>query len=212
MKAIFVTALLLALVFTLGACSKEEPATPAAPATPVVPAAPAAPPAPDVQEESGEVAAPVEGDANVLDSGSDALSNGAMQDFGSKVAGVACDSEKNKITFTLNNAGENTWSLAQDVGFTEVSDRKNVKIFINGFEANRGTPQYHPQTRELMFGPSKVFTDNCGGVTDVAPGESVTCTLVPVKLNIGTGSTSLKEVNEIWTDSPSVDEYIEFTC
>lgn len=215
MKKFYITAIVLVLAAMLTACGGNTDTEPTVPTTPTVPDTPPAP-EPIVDDSSDDMAdtqneAPVEGNANVLDKSTTALGEGTQAELGSKVAEVACDPDARKITFTIDNVGLKTWSLDQNAGFTD-TELKNVKIFINGYEANRGSPQYHPDTGDVMFGPNELFSDNCGGVTEIAPGESVSCTLSPIKLNRGTGSNDLRAVNEIWIDSPSVDDYIEFTC
>lgn len=216
MRNYMVIAVVLGLALMLAACgSAKTPTEPTAPTPPVAPAEPTAPVAPEdtvVVDDNTVTPEAVEGDANVLENTGDILGGGEMQDLGSKVTGVACDLEANKITFTLKNIGLATWQLDQDVPFPAPKDLKPVKIFINGYEANRGSPQYHPDTKERMFGPNELFSENCGGEAELAVGESVECTLYPVKLNRGTGSNDLKAVNGIFIDSPSIDDYIEFTC
>lgn len=135
-----------------------------------------------------------------------------VQELASEVGDVMCDEDNMKITFTITNNGDVTWQLDQKVPFPAPADLKPVKVFVNKYEVNSGSTQYHPDTREVMFGPNKLFSDNCGGVEELAPGRSVTCTIYPVKLNRGSGSEGLKDVNLIFIDSPGLDEYIEFIC
>lgn len=213
MKQIFVMAIVFALAFTVGACSNTEPTEPAIP-EPVVPAVPDVPVIPAEPTGTDDVvdAAPVEGEAVVIDT-SDHLGGGSSEALGSKIEGVACSKEENKVTFSFSNAGESTWSLDQTVGFGASGDLKNVKVFMNHrYEMNSGRTQFHPETREVMFGPNTKFSDNCGGVTELAPGETVECTLYPVPLNEGSGSSDLNSVNYILIDSPNIDDLIEFTC
>lgn len=222
MKKIFMALTILTLGVLLIACV-QEPA-PRAPSTPPPPNPP--PPAPvmpdmddtmddtmmdDTMMDDDMMAEPVEGEAEIVDDGSDILAAEDTADMGSKLEGVACDPDENKITFTVTNVGLLDWDLDQNAPFVS-NEVKNVKIFINGYEANRGSTQYHPDTREPMFGPNELFSENCGGQNILSPGDSVECTLYPVKLNRGTGSDSLNAVNLIHVDSPSVDDMIEFTC
>ncbi len=220
MKKQFTILAILALAVFITACGSDAQDT-----APEVPAAPTVPePTENTQtgsdSESGSETDsetvnndPVEGEAQVIDKGSDKLGDGSKEELGSKINSVACNVEESRITFTFENTGEHTWSLDQEVGFAAGGDVKNVKVFMNHrYEMNANKDNFHPVTGELMFGPNELFSENCGGVTELAPGDSVTCTLSPVPLNRGSGSEGLSSVNYILIDSPSIDDLIEFTC
>lgn len=214
MNKVIALAIVLFAAIAITACGGDEPAPAPAP-EPVAPTPPPPPPAPELpeEEEGPEQAAPVETEAQVLDDAREILGGGDMQILGSKIGEVGCDEAEQKVTFTFENTGIYTWSLDQEIGFTTQGDVRNVKVFMNHrYEMNSGKDQYHPATSELMFGPNDKFSDNCGGVTELAPGEAATCTLLPVPLNEGSGSNDLTGVNYILIDSPSVDDLIEFTC
>lgn len=199
MKTYVLVMMLLAAV-TLIACSTgpEDTPMPSAPTPEEAdePMLPDAPTPPGTQEETAteeEARAPSEA------GGSDQLER------------VTCDASTKTITFSIENRGERNWNLdlqAPIIGGDEV----NVRVFVNGYEANRHSPQRHPDTREVMFGPETPFSANCGGEPVLGPGQQVECTLTPVPLNRGTGSVDQRGVNIIRLDSPSTDRTIEFTC
>lgn len=197
MKLYIISMIFLAAV-ALAACgtASEQPA-PQVP-TPSEQTEPELPPAPSAPGEQGEQAAP-----------SEPVETTSPQ--GSQVESVVCDADENRITFTIENFGERTWNIDQNAPLVG-GEQANVKVFVNNYEANRKSPQYHPDTREVMFGPETPFSANCGGQATIAPGDSVQCTLYPVALNRGSGSIEQRGVNNIRLDSPSKDRTIEFTC
>ncbi len=156
-------------------------------------------------EEAGE-------EKEFLDDETDVFKGEESQEVKSDITSLNCDKEEKKLTFTIKNKGDSTWQLNQNVPFPAPKGLSAVKIFINNYEANSGKKQYHPDTREVMFGPNEEFSENCGGTVKLEPGETTTCTLYPVKLNRGTGSEGMKNVNQIEIDSPGYDKTKEFIC
>lgn len=214
MKNIFVTTILLSVVLFVSACSSEELTEPTVPDTvPETPEVPDEPVQMDDETSDDTTADPVEGDANIINAPSEQLGGGSDEALGSEFEDVACSMDERKITFTFKNVGQYTWSLDQEVGFGAGGDVRNIKVFLNHrYEMNANRVNYHPETGEVMFGPNELFSDNCGGVKELEVGESATCTLYPVPLNIGAGSTSQNGVNYIVIDSPAIDDIIRFQC
>lgn len=218
MKKQFTILAVLVLAVFITACGGNDQDT-----------APEVPPAPETPEEPTDSQDTTDGTDSGTDTetdveGSDPATTGnILRDSenlggdgdglkGSKINSVACDLEERKITFTFENTGEHSWSIDQEVGFATGGDLKNVKIFMNHRYEMNGNQQYYTDSGDLMFGPNERFSDNCGGVTELATGDTATCTVYPVPLNRGTGSEGLNSVNNIMIDSPNVDEVIEFTC
>lgn len=218
MKKQFTILAVLVLAVFITACGGSEQDT-----APEVPPAPETPEEPtDSQDTDGtdtetDTETDVEGSdpattGNILED-SENLGGDGEGLKGSKINSVACDLEEQKITFTFENTGDYAWSLDQEVGFAAGGDLSNVKIFLNHrYEMNGQQTYFMPETGTEMFGPNEKFSDNCGGVTEVEVGDTVTCTLYPVPLNKGTGTQGLNSVNNILISSPNVDEVIEFTC
>lgn len=171
-------------------------------------------PAPVVQETPETIEntedEPVTGDddTEIVDNPAEIFSGDERRDVIGGVADVSCDIAEKRLSFTIVNTGEKTWDIDQSIGFSGAEGKINLQIFINNEEVNSGTPRY--DEGELLFGPNKVFSDNCGGITELAPGEEVSCTTYPVPLNEG-GAYSNK--NRIWLDLPGGDvEYVTFLC
>jgi len=217
MKKQFTILAILALAVFMTACGgSEQDTAPEVPPAPEVPQEPTETDSEDTgssDEEQAEPSEPATGEnTKVLER--EKLGAGAAPTHASKLEDVKCDLEESKVTFSFTNNGEYTWSLDQEIGFAPSGDVRNVKVFMNHrYEMNaNGRTDYHPITREPMFGPNELFSENCGGVTELAVGETATCTLTPVPLNSGTGSAGLSAVNYILIDSPGDDDLIEFTC
>lgn len=212
MKKIFVLMLVLSLSLLVFACKKA----PEVPEKPVeLPPTPTQPPVqpPVEEEEEEEVIPPAEQVIGEVKPGTEKVWGEVEIPKAPKIGEAFCDLANNKITFTFQNNGDYDWSLDQDLSFPPPSGLREIRVFVNGYEANNEMKLFHPDTGEPMFGPNEKFSDNCGGVKILKPGEVVTCTLTGVKLNRGTGSEGLKKVNEVWIDSPAVDDtYIWFKC
>jgi hypothetical protein len=147
-------------------------------------------------------------EAEIVDNPADIFSGDSRRDVIGGVADISCDVVSRSLTFTLVNIGEKIWDLDQTIGFGGDSEKINLQIFINNEEANSGTPRY--DAGERLFGPSETFSENCGGVTELAPGKEVECTTFPVPLN---DEDAYSNSNRIWLDLPGGDvEYVTFTC
>jgi hypothetical protein len=124
------------------------------------------------------------------------------------VDSVRCDSETRTITFRFSNNDTRRWQMNQKVGWDSPRDLAAVRVFVNSYEVN-GRNQYIVNG-EKYFGPNWPFSENCGGVEELAPGEDVTCTLSPVSLKAANAVSAGK--NEIFIDSPTSHHIIQFLC
>jgi|GEM_PF-2380987 len=123
-------------------------------------------------------------DVEVLPTSDELLGSTVTTPVTGTISDIKCNFAERKLTFTITNGAEDqTWSLDQDIGFPPPPDMAAVKIFLNNYEMNRlSGPYLDTQTGERLFGPNERFSDNCGGIAMLSPGESATCTLYPVPL------------------------------
>lgn len=183
-------AIALLVLVLLTACSQAPDAPDALPEIPDVPA---------VQVETGGDAAPAE-------SGTDKT----FGELGEKTAldEVICDSAAKSVTFSFKNTDTRDWELNQNVPWPAPADLAPVRVYINSYEVNGRNPYIKEGVRQ--FGPAEKFSDNCGGVQRLAPGDSVTCTLTPVPLKEANDLIAGK--NEILVHAPTSKQTIQFIC
>ncbi len=161
----------------------------------------------------GEVApvAPTNDAVIAPESGTDKVLGTVDKETSLKIDDVKCDKTLRKITFRFQNIDDqkHSWNLNQELGWGAPKDQVNVKVFVNGYEAN--SPKGVLKDGEILFGPAKKFSDNCGGKVVLAYGEDVTCTLTPVALKSATELTAGN--NEIMISAlPSSKHIIQFLC
>jgi hypothetical protein len=186
------------LVFLVACSQGTEKTTPTAPA-------------PVAQAE--EPTMPQQAEQPTTDEGAQAIVSGSDKAFGTvnttsvlKIDDVKCDREQRSITFRFENNDAKNWQMNQQVGWGDTSVAP-VRIFVNGYEANG---KVYMQNGERYFGPKELFSDNCGGIEVLKPGNDVTCTIYPVPLKTATALSS--GANEIFIDSPTSHHKIQFTC
>jgi hypothetical protein len=187
------------LLVLLVACSQA----PAQTATPPAPVAP-------VQEEAPvqEAQAPADNGegAKAIVSGTDKTYGTVNTSSVLKIDDVTCDKDKRSITFRFANNDAKDWQMNQEVGWADTTAAP-VRVFVNGYEANG---KVYMQNGERYFGPEETFSDNCGGIEVLKPGQDITCTIYPVPLKTATALSA--GTNEIFIDSPTSHHKIQFTC
>ncbi len=212
MKQAFLIALALGLALMAAACSTQTgtqyPAPPAPAVTPPVPTQPTATPSgPTETALPAEPAAPqaqtVKDAAAILNGNTSSGSDGTITD-------IRCNAEEKTLTFTLNNIGTKTWQLYGLVPFPAPQGLVQAKVFINNYQANSAQPNYDPSTGQPYFGPNAKFSDDCGGVDKLAPGESATCSLTNVPLK---AQSEFANKNTIWVGSDTgASNTVTFLC
>lgn len=220
MKKIMLAITLVALAMLLTACSSNKdtmnaptnvPTAPSAPSVDTTPqnTAPATP-TETAPSDDGSVTPEASTDnAGNLAAPGEAFAGEPSTEVTGKVGNVRCTAATRKLTFTVHNDGDKTWSLDQQVPFPPPADLVPAKIFINDYEANRFTSYYDADTGEMLFGPNEKFSANCGGVDQLAPGEQAECTLYPVPLK---DADAFSNRNRIWVDVPGEIDSAYFTC
>ncbi len=200
-----VLVMLLCLALAVAACGQQT-----APADRydnqndnAVPADLPPPPPPPTSVVRNATPAPA-GDTHVLDNpldfgGEPGATVGGFKD-------ISCDAAERRLSFTIVNTGDQRWQLDQDVGFPPPVDLVSGKVFVNNYEVNRRQASQFKDGVKL-FGPNEKFSENCGGVEVLAPGEEASCTIYPVPLKSADAG-----VNRIWLDVPGDIEYVSFTC
>ncbi len=196
--------LFVALVLLIAACGQ----TPTAPQD-VKNAPPATLPPPPPPPAPAEKTTPTsEPEATILNDSANVFAGEKSLPVDGGLKAISCDAEARRLTFTIVNQDDKTWSLDQEVGFSGSQDTVNLKVFINKEEANSKSPRY--ADGERLFGPEHPFSENCGGVTMLAPGEEVTCTLEPVPLK---EADAFANKNRMWLSIPGGNiKYVSFTC
>ena len=117
---------------------------------------------------------------------------------------VSC--EEDTLTFTIYNKGLQTWSLDRYL-LNEEEGAINVRLFMNGYVINPSirnpTTQIHKETGEQLFGPNKLFSENCEGTSFLMSQEQTTCTIT---------NLPLQEENTLWMEGEGRDDQITFRC
>lgn len=176
---------LFATVLLLTACAQKEQPLPPMPPTPP----------PQIIE-----------DANPVPDGASVLGPGNKT---SALEQVTCDKATRSVTFTFkNNDPARSWQLNQEVAWDAPKDLVAVDVLINNYEVN-GRNRYI-NNGETFFGPNWPFSENCGGVKVLAPGQQVTCTVTPVPLKTPTALSA--GTNEIFIKTFTTNQIIQFTC
>lgn len=159
-----------------------------------------------------EPAAPAEpelvGNAEEVESGTDKVFGEKESTAAIGVDQVRCDRENRAITFSFKNNDVRNWQMNQQVPFPAPKDLAAVRVYINSYEVNGRNP--YLKDGERQFGPEERFSDNCGGVELLKPGEVAVCTVYPVPLKAANELIAGK--NEILVHSPTSKHIIQFTC
>ena len=149
----------------------------------------------------------VDDDTEIIEDPSEVLAGDKIRDTVGGIVDIQCDLATETLTFTIVNEAEENWQLNQEVGFTPPEGLVSAAVFVNNYEVNRGTPQY--KGGKPLFGPNDQFSDNCGGVEELAPGARATCTLTPVPLH---AENDYSPKNRIWLDVYGDIDYVSFIC
>jgi hypothetical protein len=174
---------LLALLLLFTACAKQEQ----------IPVAPS--PGPELKDDAGAVES---GTTKAL----------GENEIELNVDEVRCIKDDQKIMFRFRNDDTKDWQLNQEVPFPAPKDLAAIHVLVNSYEVNGRNPYIKDGVRQ--FGPGERFSDNCGGVEVLEPGDAVTCTLYPVPLKEENSYAAGK--NEIFVNSPTNKHIIQFTC
>jgi len=178
---------------------------------PVPSGTPTAPETPPAQTDTGAPAAPTapaEGGVTAPESGAQKVFGNTTEVSTLKIDDVLCDKATKKITFRFKNDDTKSWQVNQAVGFPAPKDLAPLRVFINSYEANN--PNGYLKDGVRYFGPATKFSDNCGGVEVMKPGDDITCTLTPIPLKSAT--TLSAGTNTIFVDTPTSHHIIEFLC
>lgn len=198
---------LLIAIGLLAGCGAKETAPPNLPPPP---SPPAAEPIDLPDDTLPEPAGPTPDEAVLVDDTAELFAGDTEPEFGGKVGNIKCTVDGSKLVFTMQNSGEKRWQLNQAVGFPPPTDMIKLKVMINNYEANSPTAKYTSPDGVRYFGPEQPFSENCGGVEELLPGDRTTCTLYPVPLKDESDSINK---NRIWLDVPGETvEYITFIC
>ena len=199
-----ILAVLVGLLVFVAACGKGNDQ----PTTPVVPAAPEqnTPTQPETPSQPTTDVKPAETDAKSVATGTDKVLGEVEKQTALQIDSVRCDVATSTLTFRFANKDTKVWQLDQSVSFGNTKIVP-VRVFLNNYEMN-GRPYYRDGVR--YFGPKEKFSDNCGGVAELNPGEDVTCTVSPFPQE---QTTELKWGNQqIFIDTPAYDHSIPFKC
>lgn len=202
MKNPMVIIAVLALFF-LAACAPQEPAAPQLPVGETPPE-----PLPDAPAFPSD-AAPAQEDVQEID---DALDQAFGPRDGEQVItvdDVRCDAATRTVTFRFRNLDTRSWQLNQQVPFPAPKDLAGVRVTLNSYEMNGIRKPLDPSGVEL-FGPNAKFSDNCGGIEVLAPGEEAVCTVSPVVLKAQT--TVAQGANELIVSGVGKDGNVRFAC
>jgi len=165
------------------------------------------PPPPPTADLGQQAPAPAQQAAQVKSDASDVFAGEQATTQAAQITDIACSAADSKITFTITNDGDRNWQLDQQVPFPQPKDLAPAGVYINSYEVNNPSPQYKDGKR--LFGPNEKFSDNCGGVEVLAPGEHATCTVYPVPL---VSADKYSNNNQIWLDVPGDVKHVTFTC
>ncbi len=161
----------------------------------------------EVVEETEEVESD-ESDTQEIESGLDKFFGPVDDESVITADDVFCDKDESAVTFRFRNLDSKTWQLNQDLPFPPPSGIASVRVTLNGYEVNTKTPLLYQG--EPLFRSQGVFSDNCEGVEELAPGEEATCTISPVVLKESTSFT--QGVNEIRVLGPGANGIARFQC
>lgn len=203
------------LMIVLIGCSSQvtvRPLTNDAPQPQEAPPIPAGTITGDVVMPSAPVQAPV-----AMPSDTKAVGNAAATIFGDaykspdalKIDDVICNKEKKAIMFSIRNNDDQgrKWQLNNDVKWGDQTTI-GVHVLINSYEVNSRSPYVVDGLR--YFGPNEKFSDNCGGVEVLNPGQTVTCTVYPVPLK--ESNVINQGLNEIFVKTYTSNHIIQFLC
>ncbi len=204
MRKLCVVILCLAVLFAVVACGQETEPEDTVDVPADLPPPPPPPAAVEEPEDTGlDEAEPVEEAAGEILGGEDTREHVlAIED-------VRCTAEGRKLSFTLTNMDDQEWQMNQEVPFPPPIGMAALKFFVNNYEANGHKTYYDVDTGDAYFGPNERFSDNCGGVEVLAPGESTTCSLEPVPLK---QEDQFQNKNHLFIDTPGIEEVYSFTC
>lgn len=194
----YLIAIFLAFSLVLSACAPTQPETQETPEIP-----PTAEPEPQPEPETE----PEQGDATEVDNALDDIFGPIDAEQMITIDDVSCDAENSRLTFRFRNIGDKSWQLNQDVPFPAPTDLVSMRILLNNYEMNGHRAAM--KDGERLFGPEELFSDNCGGVDVLAPGESATCTVETIPLKEGTIGGG---VNELVLNTAGSDGNVRFTC
>ncbi|RME52263.1 hypothetical protein D6783_05395 [Candidatus Woesearchaeota archaeon] len=125
---------------------------------------------------------------------------------------VACDAKTRTLSFSLRNPTDWLWLVdpsADPSAYKQLVNREEfVVLLMNDFQLNgRERPV---SFGEVLFGPGDSFKENCGGVVALRPGEELSCSFTPIKINVKTALS--KGVNELELKGTSHYERVELDC
>jgi len=198
---------LLALMFLVVAC--QQPAGPDRPGLPSLGEPPTIQALPEEDVEETPPALPDRETAAEANPGLDSM-------FGTRKSGdaaitandVICLLDERELIFRFTNTDTKRWQLNNDVPLQGTADLVGAYVMVNNYQVN---DKAHYLDGERLFGPDLLFSDNCNGVAEVAPGDTVVCHLtnVPLRPKGRAGG-----VNEIHINVPgsAEDPRVEFTC
>jgi hypothetical protein len=172
------------------------------------------PPPPLVQENLPPAVEPQMGD------GAGAVVTGTDKTFGDvgkvtplEIDQVSCERDTRTIRFRFKNDDTRIWNLDNNYGWSEPGvpkEKVNVQVEVNSYQVNGQRQPVDSLTQEMLFGPNWPFSNNCGGVQLLSPGEDVTCELSPVSLK--DANQLAQGYNEIFIKTPTSKHIIQFTC
>jgi len=198
----FVFALLCLALFIVACASQPDTTTPEVPQQ-------VAPEPPVVDETPTEPVVPEE-NAKPVDSGLDKVFGPPDDEQVITADDVLCWPDEHKVSFRFRNLDSKSWQLNQEIPFPPPSDIGSVRITLNGYEVNARKPVIY--NGELLFRTEgKQFSDDCGGVTELASGKEITCTVSPVVLKKSVEGF-VSGVNELRVNGPGADGIARFTC
>lgn len=122
---------------------------------------------------------------------------------------VRCNGEKSKLTFTIKNNGDREWQVNQEVPFPPPKEVGPLKLFLNNYEMNGLGKVYYAPTGERYFYSSDTFSDACGGVELLTPGEEMTCTVSPIPL---ASSETFQQKHTLFVSTPDGQTSFSFLC
>jgi hypothetical protein len=126
------------------------------------------------------------------------------------ITDIYCNATARQLTFTLTNNDQRSWQLDQDVPFPPPQGLVAATVIFNGAQVNGKTKSIDPVTKGNFFGPNEKFSQNCGGVAQLDPGQSATCTLSPVPLK---PATAYDNRNQLFVRLPSESvPVVTFVC
>jgi hypothetical protein len=102
------------------------------------------------------------------------------------ITDIYCNATARRLTFTITNNDQRNWQLDQDVPFPPPPGLVAATVIFNNAQVNGKFKTIDIVTNTNFFGPNEKFSQNCGGVAQLNPGQSATCTISPVPLKAAT--------------------------